>query len=298
MTIMAKKTALLALCLAVLGGLSVLRPWPAAATDRSPWQFAFSLLGQGKSMSLPVALYVDEERQRYYVVDSGANRLVSFAREGDFLQEFSAEGSLLKPHDMARLADGSLLVVERGRNSLTRIDLQQRRSEPQILRHQGREVFVDRLEVAEGRIYVLDRASGRILELDQELRVSRDLALPTGVGNLVDFKVADGRIWLLDQKNKQILSLAADGKAGRPLPVGEASFPVSLAVDQAGMFYVLDRHQGAVLVFDRNGAFRYRFLSKGHGRQHLYFPRELRFDPWGRLCVVDQGNSRVMVFRR
>lgn len=295
---MGKKTAIVAICLALVGSLLVLRPWPAAAAARSPWQFAFSLLGQGKSMSLPVALYVDHERERYYVVDSGNNRLVSFDREGKHLQDFSAEGGLRRPHDMARLADGSLLVVERGRNSLTRIDLRNRSSEPLTVNHQGREIFVDRLEVEAGRVYVLDRASGRILELDQGLQVSRVHEPPPGVGNLVDFKVAGNTIWLLDQKNKQILSLAPDGPPGRPLSVRDVAFPVSLAVDQAGMFYVLDRHQGAVVVFDRNGEYRYRFLSKGHGRQNLYFPRELRFDPWGRLCVVDQGNSRVMVFRR
>jgi streptogramin lyase len=297
--ITAKKTAIVAICLALAGSLLGLRPWQAGAAERSPWQYAFSLLGQGKSIALPVALYVDQERERYYVVDSVGERLVSFDREGKYLQDFAAEGSLRRPHDMARLADGSLLVVERGRNSLTRIDLRQRSSEPLVLSHQGREIFVDRLESGVEGVFVLDRASGRVFQLDQGLKVTRAYDLPAGAGNLVDFKVAGNRIWLLDQKNKQILSLATDGKAGdRALPVREASFPVSLAVDQAGMFYVLDRHQGSVLVFDRNGAFRYRFLSKGHGRQHLYYPRELRFDPWGRLCVVDQGNSRVMVFRR
>lgn len=296
--IMGKKTALVTLCLVLLGILPAVRPWQAGAAARSPWQFAFNLLGQGRSMTLPVALYVDQERERYYVVDSGNNRLVSFDRDGKYLQEFSAEGGLRRPHDMARLEDGSLLVVERGRNSLTRIDLRNRHSEPVVVSHQGREIFADRLEAEEGRLYVLDRAMGRIVELDQDLRVTRVHEPPEGLGNLVDFKVTGATIWLLDQKHKQILSLGPDGRAGRALPLPDVAFPVSLAVDQAGMFYVLDRHQGSVVVFDRNGEYRYRFLTKGHGRQNLYFPRELRFDPWGRLCVVDQGNSRVVVFRR
>src|SRR3989338_1263625 len=121
-----------------------------AAEMQSPWKFVFSLQGQGKGMALPVALYVDHEKERYYVVDSTGNKLLSFAGDGKFLQEFTAEGSLQKPYDMARLADGSLLVVEKGRNSLTRVDLKNKKATPLVLTHQGREVFVHRLEIASG----------------------------------------------------------------------------------------------------------------------------------------------------
>lgn len=294
-----KKTGYIAGWLLLSAVLFPSLPGALASGVQSPWQFAFTLLGQGKSMSLPVALYVDEERARYYVVDSGGNKLVSFDKDGKFLQEFTAEGSLQKPHDMARLSDGSLLLVERGRNSLTRIDLKNKKSDPILLSHQGREVFVDRLETAAGKVYVLDRTSGQILQLDEKLQTIRAFALPAAaVGNLIDFKVMENRIWLLDQKNKQIHSFDDSGRPGSPVQLQQVAFPVSLAVDQAGFFYVLDRNQGAIVVFDRNGEFKYRFLTKGHGRQNLYFPRELRFDPWGRLCVVDQGNSRVLVFKR
>ena len=115
-----------------------------AAESQSPWKFVFNLQGQGKGMTLPVALYIDNEKERYYVVDSTGNKLLSFAGDGKFLQEFTAEGSLQKPYDMARLADGSLLVVEKGRNSLTRVDLKNKKATPLVLTHQGREVFVDR----------------------------------------------------------------------------------------------------------------------------------------------------------
>ncbi|MFH7319813.1 hypothetical protein ACHHRT_04275 [Desulfurivibrio sp. D14AmB] len=275
--------------------------WAATAGGggaRSPWQLAFILKGQDKSIAMPMALYVDGERERYYVVASGDNRLVSFDRDGNYLRDFTADGNLHRPHHMARLADGTLLVVERGRNSLTRIDLQRRTTEPVVLSHQGKEIFADRLEFADGELYLLDRASGRVLRLDQRLKVVGTYELPPGFGNLVDFTVADNRVWLLDQQNRQIITVGADGRSRAPWSVAEVSFPVSLAVDQTGTVYVLDRHRGSIVVYGRNGEYLYRFLSKGHGRQHLYFPRELRFDPWGRLCVVDQGNSRVLVFRR
>jgi 6-phosphogluconolactonase (cycloisomerase 2 family) len=75
-------------------------------------------------------------------------------------------------------------------------------------------------------------------------------------------------------------------------------FPVSLAVGPADSFYILDRHQNNIVVFSRDGQFQYSFLEFGQGPNQLYFPRQLRFDPWGRLCVVDEGNGRVEIFSR
>ena len=269
-----------------------------AAESQSPWKFVFNLQGQGKGMTLPVALYIDNEKERYYVVDSTGNKLLSFAGDGKFLQEFTAEGSLQKPYDMARLADGSLLVVEKGRNSLTRVDLKNKKATPLVLKQQGREVFVDRLEVAGGKVYVLDRLSGRILQLDEALQVVKSFTMPADAGWLADFKVVEKKIWALDQKKKQVYSYDENGRPSPPIQLTGVDFPVSLAVDQAGIFYVLDRHKGAVVVFGRNGEFKYQFLTKGQGRDNLYFPQEVRFDHLGRLCVVDEGNSRVMVFKR
>lgn len=265
---------------------------------QSPWKFVFSLQGQGKGMTLPVALYVDKEKERYYVVDSAGNRIFSFAEDGKFLQDFTAEGSLNKPYDMARLSDGSLLVVEKGRNSLTRIDLKNKTVAPLVISHEGREIFADRLEIAGGKVYLLDRATGRILQLNEGLKVEKSFAPPDGAGWIVDFNVVEKRIWVLDQKKKQIYSYDENGQKSPSIQLTELSFPVSLAVDQAGLFYILDRHQAAVMVYGRNGEFKYRFLTKGQGRQNLYFPNEVRFDHLGRLCVVDEGNSRVVVFKR
>ncbi|MFH1020471.1 MAG: hypothetical protein V1782_07660 [Pseudomonadota bacterium] len=249
-------------------------------------------------MALPVALYIDHEKERYYVVDSTGNRLLSFAGDGKFLQEFTAEGSLKKPYDMVRLADGSLLVVEKGRNSLTRVDLKNKKTTPIVLTHQGREIFVDRLEVADGKVYALDRSSGRIVQLDETLQVTKSSVMSADAGWLADFKVVEKKIWVLDQKKKQVYSYDENGRQSPTIQLTGVDFPVSLAVDQAGFFYILDRHRGAVVVFGRNGELKYQFLTKGQGRGNLYFPQEIRFDHLGRLCVVDEGNSRVMVFKR
>lgn len=272
--------------------------WAVELQSPSPWKFVFGLQGQGKGMALPVALYVDQEKARYYVVDSTGNKLVSFTTDGKYLQEFTAEGNLQKPYDMARLSDGTLLVVEKGRNSLTKVDLKNKKTTHLVLKHQGQEVFVDRLETDGDKVYVLDRSSGRILQLDAALQVAKSFSMPSGAGWLADFKVAEKKIWVLDQKKKQIYSYDENGRPSPAVQLAGIDFPVSLAIDPTGLFYVLDRHRCAVVAYGRNGEFKYQFLTKGQGRDNLYFPQEIRLDHLGRLCVVDEGNGRVMVFKR
>ncbi|ADH85457.1 NHL repeat containing protein [Desulfurivibrio alkaliphilus] len=291
---------ILLLLLLLAAGPGLVHPPAAAARTGGgdPWQLTLLLNGAPDGLVLPVSLYVDEARERYYVVDSGSGRLLSYDRQGEFLRAFSADGALDRPHALVRLDDQTLLVLERGRNSLTRIDLRHRTTEPVVLHHQGREVFVDRLVVDRGNLYVLDRLGGRVLQLDDRLQVTAVHNPPEDTGNLVDLLVREGHLWLLDQQRRQIITLTPEGQAGPSIALSEVTFPTALARDRGGFFYVLDRHRGRITVYDQDGRQRYHFLSKGHGRRHLYYPAELRFDPWGRLCVVDQGNNRVLVFER
>jgi hypothetical protein len=59
---------------------------------------------------------------------------------------------------------------------------------------------------------------------------------------------------------------------------------------------VLDRHKQTIAVFDQGGMFRYRFLSSGSLPGQIFYASQLRFDPWGQLCAVDEGNGRVEVY--
>jgi hypothetical protein len=38
-------------------------------------------------------------------------------------------------------------------------------------------------------------------------------------------------------------------------------------------------------------------MGPGRAREQLYYPVELKFDPWGRLFVVEEGNGRIQVFK-
>ncbi len=268
---------------------------------RSPWQWNLALK-QTKirdAMVMPTALFIDREKGHYYVVDSGKNRLLSFDRTGKLLHILTAGKALDIPFDMVRTGDGGLWVVEKGKNSLSYIDLKARKVTPHTLYYNGELIFPDRIEYVQGILYVLDKASGDIISYDMSLRPIGRFSCGKCPGGFVDFKLYGNSIWALDLLQKMIYVFDPKGDINKTIPLGkEVSFPVSVAVGPSGYIYILDRHQGTVAVYDRNGGFKYHFLSAGIAQGQLYFPIEIRFDPWGRLCVVDEGNGRVEVFSR
>ena len=276
-------------------------PKMAQAQSPSPWQWQMSLQVDkvGDAMYMPSAVAFDKDSERYYVIDTGRNRLVSFGRDGKLIRAFSANDQLKAPFDMVRLDNGQLWVVEKGRNSLTLIDVAAKKIEPNTLKDGERLVFPDRIAVSGGKLYVLDRASGQILRLAPDLSVEKHFGCPDCSAGMADFVIVDNSVLALEPRDKKIYRFDADGKVVKEIPLGgEIDFPVSLAVGSSGFIYVLDRHQNSVLAYSEDGRFRYSFLGSGQSAGKVYFARQLRFDPWGQLCVVDEGNGRVEVYGR
>jgi sugar lactone lactonase YvrE len=279
--------------------VAVLTMLPATALADSSWHWVMSLRVDttGDSMYMPSAVAFDTESQRYYAVDTGRNRLISFDRDGKLVRAFTADEQLKAPFDMVRLDNGQLWVVEKGRNSLTLIDIRAKKVQPNTLRDGDRLVFPDRIAYAGGKLHVLDRASGQILRLNDDLSVDQRFGCPDCSAGMVDFVIDKDTILALEPRDRKVYRFRADGTVAETIDLGaEVDFPVSLAIGSAGFLFVLDRHQNSVLAYDENGHFRYRFLGPGQAAGKVYFPRQLRFDPWGRLCVVDEGNGRVEIY--
>ena len=283
--------------------LTLLLSLSVRAEAKTPWSWLMSLKPEtaANSMRLPTGVYVDESRDRYYVMDSGNNRLLSFDLKGQLVHSFTADNELQLPFDMTRTETGNLWVVEKGRNSLTLIDLQNKQTVPHTLTDQGRLIFPSRISYSNGKFLVLDKASGDILLLDQDLMVRQRFICPSegGNGGLVDFVPHENEIWALDQQAKTVYRFQQDGAVAGRIKLGNTvHFPISLAIGPSGYLYILDRLDGTIAAFDGDGQFKYSFLELGQSQGQLYYPAEIRFDPWGHLCVVDEGNGRVEVFSR
>ena len=273
----------------------------SAAFAASPWLWDFALqkVEPRGQINLPTAIFIDKDAARYYVVDGGNNRLVSYDLKGKFLSAFTANNSLEKPFDLVR-EPGKLWVVEKGKNSLTEIDLKGQIITPHKISNKGREVFPDRLASYNGALFLLDKASGSILALDKNLQPKNHFSCDDCKGGFVDFKIKNNKLWALEQEGKSVYKFSLDGtrESRIALEPSAVDFPRSLAVADNDSLYVLDRHRGTVVVFDSNGQFKYNFFEAGESRGKLYYPIEIQLDPWGKLCVVEEGNGRVQVFRQ
>ena len=272
-----------------------------SARAGSPWHWDFAMKQDllKDAMVMPTALFIDKGREHYYVVDSGKNRLLSFNRQGELLNILNAGKSLDVPYDMVRTADSMMWVVEKGRNSLTSIDLQSRKVTRATLYYDGSLIYPDRLEYADGLFYILDKATGDIISYTRVLKPKQRYFCEKCSRGFVDFRIYNHTLWALDRQQKTVYRFDLGGAPAGTISLGDTvSFPVSLAVGPSGYLYILDRHKRDIAVYDKSGAFKYHFLRHGFSRGELDYPIEIRFDPWGGLCVTDEGNSRVEVFRR
>lgn len=270
-------------------------------TMAAAWNVSLSLKRDTieDAMIMPSSVFADKAGEKYYVVDSGKNRILSFDRSGNLLHVFKAGDTLEAPFDMVRTDDGTLWVVEKGKNSLTKIDLKAQKTLPQTLSSKGKTFFPHRLETDGTMLYVQDKASGDILVYDNNLVETNRIACDSCSQGLFDFKVKGDTVWALDRLGKAIYSYSLSGKQKNVIQLGEeVVYPVSIAVGPSGYLYVLDRHSRDIAVYDSEGEFKYRFLQPGIASGQLYYPVEILFDPWEGLCVTDEGNARVEVYTR
>lgn len=285
----------LIISLVIVSGFSV----PVIAQEN--WQWQFSLTGESESdiMVQPSSLYIDTARERYYVIDAGKNRLVSFDKNGKFLNSFTAKKSLDNPADMVRTEDGLLWVIEKGRNTMTSIDLKTQDISQVNLEDNGKTIYPARLELHEGAFYVLDKSSGTVVKMSRDMSISRRFACPDCDNGFVDFKIQGKSLWALSLLEKAVYRFDADGRYESKVTLDDkVKFPYSFQRTASGLLFILDRHSGNIAVYDNSGRYKYNFLEPGHSSGKLYYPSEILIDHWGRLCIVDEGNGRVNIYSR
>lgn len=287
------------LCLLII--LTTLLAWAdttfAAGQD---WKLLFSLQADkaAGAFSSPTGLLIDPQAERYYVTDSGHNRLVSFDRDGKMLHAFTAGGALEKPIAMAKKESGQLLVLEKGKASLTEIDIKSRAVTPHALSDKGTTLYPQRLKADNDRFLIIDKASGDIITLDQTLAVRKRLRCPDCTAGYADLSVKGNMVYALPMLGAEIHAFDNTNTLVKKIPLSPApEFPISLALAADGSFFVLERHSGAVAHYHADGRLLARHLGAGEREGRLSYPVEIQVDPWGRVCVVDEGNGRVSVFQ-
>ena len=268
---------------------------------RAPWHWILTLTGDasGKSMDMPYSLYVDRATNRYYVVDTYNNRLLSFSKGGKFLHDFNANNTLRLPMAMLHDPNGILWVIERGKNALVKINLKSKKVNTFHLKYHSLILFPDKIHELNGIIYLLDKMTGNVYAFNKQLELLHCFKAPKSSSGFIDFKVMRGALWSLVMKNQTVYRFDLNGKLREVIHLSKKmEFPYSLAIGPTGRIYIADRHKNCIFVFDGTGEYKYKFLNLGQDRGKIYYPSEIDFDPWGHLCIVEEGNGRVEIFGR
>ncbi len=280
--------------------LSFARPGPALAAG--PWKFAQQLPARDAGITLerPMAITIDEQTRRYYVVDAGRSQLVSFNQDGALHAAFNAGGRLDRPIAMARSSKGTLWVVNRGTNELLRINVVRQEVNGYSISHpDGTPAFPADVAVdAQDRLFLLDGMRGAVLQMDDNLQILRQFAGENDFRGFNDFALKPDGLWALEPSTRKVYHFSMDGALVKVIQLSGLEFPVALELDAGGQIYVLDRRTGVVTAFGRDGTKRFDFLGKGKRHGQVWNGTDLLFDWSGRLCVADEGSGQIEILTR
>jgi sugar lactone lactonase YvrE len=275
---------------------------PLSATEswRNVLRLQADVRGGARRLT-PLNLAVDPERQRYYVVDARAGKIISFDNTGKELARFDAAGQLLQPIAMVRDRKGRLWISDRATNQIFHVNLQTRKVDRFLVKHRQLKLVVpDRLALDRNdHLYMIDVASGRILKYDADFTLLAEFLPPSGSRGFFDLKIRGGKLYALDAISKSVSQFSLDGKIIKTVDLPERIvLPSALEVDAAENLYILDRHGREVVVCDKVGRLRYSFFSPGLIPGRLSHGSALLFDWQGNLCVADERNGRVEIVGR
>jgi DNA-binding beta-propeller fold protein YncE len=203
---------------------------------------------------------------KFWVADTGNDRLQKFSIEGNLLQVIgksgSGEGEFDLPSGISVSLKGNICVADTGNKRVQVFN-----AKGMFLGAFGKSgkqagQFAEPVDLAvdhSENVYVVDRGNDRISKYDSN-------------GSLV---------WETGKTGKQD---------------GEFSGPTNIAVSPDGEVYVLDAGNARVQVFDTNGNFAWKFGSEGKGPGEFRSPQGLSLEGGLRLTVGDRGNGRVQAF--
>lgn len=109
---------------------------------------------------------------------------------------------------------------------------------------------------------------------------------------------AAGNFYVADTGNHRVQKFTADGNfilslGTRGKDIGQLESPNGIAIDNKNNVYVVDAANQMLLRFGPDGKFQDQWKGDDLG---FYGPRDVSIAPDGRVYIVDQGRSRIVVF--
>lgn len=149
-------------------------------------------------------------------------------------------------------------------------------------------------------IYLLDIVGGRVLVLDADGKMQRQISFPKEYGFITDLAAnSKGTVFLIDGVKSMVYANAADPNAFAPITgimKEDLKFPSNIAADARGMLFISDQNSGGIVVVSQDGAFRTRLLSLGWKEGAVRYPAQICFGNNGAFLVADRANNRIQMF--
>lgn len=197
---------------------------------------------------------------RFFVSDTGNDRVQIFKADGSFDSQFGDSGS-----DEGKFRSPMGLTVN-----------------------------------GNGNVYIADSRNHRVQAFSQDgiflFAIGpqvNNLTLDEPVDAASDEK---NNLYILDAGLKKVIVTDQSGKYLSTWDdSGELVSPASLVYDGKGFFYVLDKGAYSVKIFDVNGRFQASFFARGEGERELNSPRFLAYGG-DRIHIADAGAGRIVSF--
>jgi DNA-binding beta-propeller fold protein YncE len=277
--------------------------------------FVWGSAGGPESPELVSHLAIDPQC-RLWVMDHLGNRFLIFDLDGNLIEAWGAPGSGNGQFDfggsrkyysngIAFAEDGGFYVSDAGNRRV-----QQFAADRTFVRAwstaapDGPTGIPAWIAVGpDGNVYVVTDASDGIVQIftrDGEL-VRKISSTPTGDGRVLRIGPLafdpDGNLWMLDPVDKTLVQVSLTGDALTEVdPPGSLLYPMGLAIDTGGRFYVTDVWANTVFVFDPDGDLLFTFGKRGLAEGQVLNPFSIALDGAGAVYVSEGGNPRIQKF--
>ena len=220
-------------------------------------------------MEYPRALTTDN-RNNFYVVDTGNNRILKYDKTGKLVFGFpiSEDNDALSSCGIAFSSAQNLLICP--------------------------EVNVQEADLAHAHSILVYNTDGQLCNrLSYPGTLKR--ALSVAVNSLSNIIIADFQldtIFIFDQQGRLMRKFGESGSGP-----GQFNNPTFVCVGENDCIIVSDGDNHRIQVFDRVGKFLYQFGSRGSGKGQFQMPFGVTADHHGNILVVDGGNKRIQIFK-
>jgi DNA-binding beta-propeller fold protein YncE len=288
-------------------------PVSKEAPSQKEFKTLFSIYGfEGDLLRRPSGIALDDIG-RIYVTDTGKRRLVVFDENGNYVSQYSENGTgkykINDPLAVTVASDGSIFLLSKTLKKIVKYDAQFK-----PLKEINFSESPIAMTIHDRKLYVTTAGGVMIGDLDGNLITSfgtrgkgvGQFDLPGGI-----VVGPNGNIYVADSLNYRVQAFNKDGSPlwqyGKPIPAQNAmmyqgpdrkfGMPASIALDDNGKLYIVDGLSSELVVLNTKGKYLDTIGDVGHDDGFFYYPEGIAYAGNGKLVLADKFNDRIQIFQ-